>query len=1456
MDRLKTIEEFRNVLTELRGRNVLVKRDLGKIATVIDKDSFAPLDDLKAWGEDLIAWLTKSADCHELHSKLFNKPLPDKISAAEAALDAEEKKIHETIILGQAEEFMLFLTEDVELSKVLREHQAKLKKLLASKRRDDKLKAAIEPYAKFVRAAQEKNSVEKFALSDGLRAYFSNDLIWHGIFGGELTMATLDADKPVEAPKKKIAPPTPPAESDFVKILQSKRALLSDKDFDRWRGIFNIDKVERNKPCTAINFKRDFKSGKTSETLKLVLYYIEIYGILSPTSFYPKNVTLNILQNAIQLLHSKGYIQKYTFEGYGSFYSFTKTFYDLLKSDEGKKLLRPKPPDKWDLNGGAFVGEDMKCALTRLICCLLYEKVNEDKNHFYRMDFFAQAFHAEFDLKDDNNLFIGCFWDTADECDRFIKNLAAYLKHKNFARVFVAGLTFAQTMTISDALAEVLADVLPKDADYYLYAFNDNTFYNSETGEPVMTEEILAKSAPDAEDDFWADEDFDDNEADTDDSEPEDDSAEPVEEPDVEEPFDEPEVEIVETEPDIYEPEVYDFEEPADEDDYILHEVKGLLLSEKFYCATAYLKARSAEFSEVELLYRQVAFALDDPLLDEPYSAAAISTLFAKDNTPFNETLIIAAALRAFFYNDVEFDYDIPALFDALDYFELLDENIPLYKLISDVKDFKIANRKGANYFVDSVAKNRRAAVEFGKVISDAATYYRQFFEGDFRGETGYTTVKTKQKLFDINNDFGATFKLMKAPIEKYTPEALSTVKGFLAKNFIRKEAALNIDNIDSDKLLDWVERCWNEVKSKKNKNSMVGDRRSNLISSLERAGAIMCTWVKCAENLTGAVQDGRHAETFANMARKSEEAYKELGKKLKGKSLDTAGFMVLARTLKEISARLGGSYDAAQHKYFYVQFLCGDYVILDENYLPRLDLNISDGTGDALAEQILKHADSKLPSVEKRIEHIFQKHGDDFGSAQMLDDYLKATTGESFIAKKNYALKECIAGVGKDVERKLEEFKGGVELAQIHGQLNSDDVKEKILRVVDNCCAYAKASGNYGVFFRVKKFWEEGIKRNATEFEQLLEDDLQRATEDFKQHDENFDSAALAESVEEIQKLLTAGNFAAARTLISELSRGKPYKKPVGENLTLSRFIDDYGECYGKVQNIGTSLKNLLAKQSVDKNKFYKARGELIDSWLPNGMPDSTGGKEKYLDRVGALLELLGFDVDSLTLSDDTDTKSLTFTVKLKKSFQMMHTHPIAAFGSEAEVGKAGFRVTCLFGQFPQENLIDYFKKLDAGNTLILLDHALKLPERRRLARAIKSDRSLMHIFAVVDRVDIMYLIKNCSEQIGTKRINDTLMSLIMPFSRCQPYIWDPQKLLPPEMFIGREDAMYNVKNPDGVNIVYGGRQLGKSALLKMACREIDGNKNQRAIYVELSGGGVVYEPRAYRRQLFHGAA
>ena len=122
-----------------------------------------------------------------------------------------------------------------------------------------------------------------------------------------------------------------------------------------------------------------------------------------------------------------------------------------------------------------------------------------------------------------------------------------------------------------------------------------------------------------------------------------------------------------------------------------------------------------------------------------------------------------------------------------------------------------------------------------------------------------------------------------------------------------------------------------------------------------------------------------------------------------------------------------------------------------------------------------------------------------------------------------------------------------------------------------------------------------------------------------------------------------------------------------------------------------------------------------------------------------------------------------------------------------------------------------------NSKNTLVLLDYALSLPDRRLFAKKIKASFS-DKIFAVIDRVLLMFLVNNYSVQF----INQILMSVMMPFSYCQPYVWDSSKVMPPEIFIGRQEELEKIESPSGVNIVYGGRQLGKSALLKKAKMDI----------------------------------
>lgn len=1412
MERLQTIDELRQALTELRELGNVLKNTLPEVLNLIERDGFATSSNQVAWTKNFVAWIKQLSFCESLYARLFFDPIPESLVAVEKVLDAEEKRVREENFFGQAGKFLDFVTDNAELKKILREHKNHLKKLLMRKRQNEKLKAELEPYAKFISAAEETDFAKKFSAGKELSEYFGDVFIGRGLFGGALKISTIAADNPpvqtqhVEPQpqpvkgrrgrRKSVAPTLPleftkpelpkPDVSDFARFIISRGALLNDDDFDRWEKIFNLEKNERGKEFSASRFKRDFKNP---EILKPVLRYVAARGMLRAPEFYPKKMPPNIVDNIAQLLLNRGYFRRYTFDSLGSFYGLTTEFANFIKTENGKKFItNSKHGEKFDFDNPPFLTDDFKVALTRMIFFSIHQIVMEHNRLFDGVEFFAQSFKAEFIGPIYYDLFIGCFWDTADECDKFLKRLAGRLnKNKDFNHVFVVGLTLEQTAKIFDALKKVLANDLPADADFYLYSFNDAAFYFADTKKPVSVDEIWKTPPPEPEDDTEK------NSDDEDDAPP-----------------------IQKSEP---------LSLDADVKEKILHDVKDLLADEKFYCATAYLKAQSLNRTEVEPLYRQLAFALDDPLLNEGYSADAVSILAMQDDTAFNEALITAAALRALFYNDFGVDYGVPALNALIGSYDLVRNNAPLSELIADLKTFKTEVRKGIDFYADYRTKDKAVAEEnLAKVIRAAEDYHVRFFEGH-QTDKAYneTFIRMKQNLFSRNGDLAQIFRAIKDRAEVTSGDMLDLVKDYLAENFLKANSEINAVNLDADKLNQFISERWDEACDKKNPGKLTGELKNNITKTLERAVEIMCAWVNCAEIFSSSGEDSGSVE-YKKIRSQLLAEIKAARKRFK--DADEIGVRVVDKTLVELSARLEGSFNPLNRKYFYVQFLCADKVILDENYLPKLDLNISDGTHDAIPEQIQKHAALKLPTIKERIEQIFEAGGDDFGSAQLLDDYLKETDGESFI-DANYDLKKCISSAAKDAPGRKESFIGGLELAQSYGQFDllPEGEKEKILQLAENCYEYAAQSQNFGVFFRVKKYWEDVLAKSSAEYAKVLKGDLQTAIDAYKKVVQNFDAAELKNTVAEIEQIIASKNFTVARSLIFRLSEGELYKKfDAAEDTALSRFISDYGDCYNKVYDNAYSLDTLLAKKIFPHDKVSRAKLNLVKSWITNPVGE---------DRIKTLLELLGFDVESVQ-KIFAPSNAMTFNVTTLITAQTKYYHPIAAFGSDAEV--SGFRVMCLFGRYDEKNLIGKFKELGNGkHTLIFLDWALDLPTRRRLAKEIKIDKSLTKVFAVVDRVAIMYLLKNCAEQLGTKRITDSLMSIIMPFARYQPYISSPKIPLPPEMFIGRESEINEVTNQSGVNIVCGGRQLGKSALLKMACRKIDGHDDERAIYLDI---------------------
>ena len=168
-----------------------------------------------------------------------------------------------------------------------------------------------------------------------------------------------------------------------------------------------------------------------------------------------------------------------------------------------------------------------------------------------------------------------------------------------------------------------------------------------------------------------------------------------------------------------------------------------------------------------------------------------------------------------------------------------------------------------------------------------------------------------------------------------------------------------------------------------------------------------------------------------------------------------------------------------------------------------------------------------------------------------------------------------------------------------------------------------------------------------------------------------------------------------------------------------LQKFIDDYDYNYKIVSNSSKKVSDLV-KQRIH-NKDDKGASRLISNWMSNGQALNT-------QKLSVLLDALGFSGANVQKQPKIG-KIENYLVTLKEV--------------------KGRKVDA-------DRLIEEFKNIGGTkNTLVLLDYALTLAERRRLARKIKSDMG-DKVFAVLDRVLLMFLANNYSVQF----INQILMS------------------------------------------------------------------------------------------------
>ena len=1149
-------------------------------------------------------------------------------------------------------------------------------------------------------------------------------------------------------------------------------------------------------------------------------------------------------------LESLGYFDSYEIEGYGKLYvlSENKGKQIFMHKDSASYLKAAKLKKMEDFGGRINATAD--AAVTRIIRMNTFSIVKKIKpdckigqvGTSQDTDSFVQVFY-DFYGKGRNIMFVNIVGNNIEQ----YRHLEKEVKNYSAEAVIVIGITRIHARTLTKWLSAFFPEQLKNGRLYYLnFASGVYHRYPSDAIFNITDEANRAEEAPEAPAEPEQPEPQTEPENPELQTEPE--NPEPVQEETKEisastEGGDElpgelSQAEFAENPPS--EEAVSVFSEEYAENDNLPKETLSaekyavynqncleMIAGGKLYCAAAYTRVLSGSFTQFESYYKQIAFAFNDPLANCSYSSDVIFSTYFSNNTEISEYLVIAAVLRNYFSDQCRYDYSIRQLQDAVSTNRIIVENTALGQLIYALQDFKVTYHHGVDSYADYRQKDTRIIEKKIRTIKQEATaLYENYVEKKAKESIPHKRLlETKRLIFSKKDDLASCLEAVKNDNRDF----LELIEEYLFKDFIKDGCMIQEENIDSKKINGLIDRKWQEagkhILAEKKTSDLMGSLRTNVFKALQKIAVVLCNYAESVRILSGTSETDeniayqRIKNTLLKHVNDALDYY--LNQEKESSLLTTAGETVVCETLEELRKRIEGSYDEREKHYFYLDFLRNDYILLDEDYMPVLD-EIYEVPNLSVLSRIEKHFRAGGVSLEDRLQAILRGE-DDYGSARLILAYLKAHS-ESVRNPEllDTDIDEALLYPRRDMENKRRSFVENLELAQSYGQIDNtqEDVKETLIQIMERWYDWALRTDNYGFFYKILCEINTKIKEDSQSRAVELENHLDMF---IAEHPECEENTKLAEAVEKVKSRISVQNYAAAEDLLNrmidnDLDAGNGY---LNEDY-LEEFLDEYA---ANLKDAG-SASTVLHLRFSGHNKDIRGATRLIDSWPKrNNTPPS---------KIKELFTALGFNIKEITPKPPIQGKdhfwaSLNCPINGRKS---NYKHPVSVFGSEAE--EKGFRIISIFGKMDASRLIDTFKEIgNAMHTVVLLDFALSLADRRNLARKAKIEYT-GKTFIVIDRVVAVYLARHYSET----AVNRMLMAVTMPFAAYQPYVAESSKIMPQEIFMGRKNELEKIESANGINIVYGGRQLGKSALLRMAQKDINLDENgDRAVLVDIRG-------------------
>ncbi len=218
--------------------------------------------------------------------------------------------------------------------------------------------------------------------------------------------------------------------------------------------------------------------------------------------------------------------------------------------------------------------------------------------------------------------------------------------------------------------------------------------------------------------------------------------------------------------------------------------------------------------------------------------------------------------------------------------------------------------------------------------------------------------------------------------------------------------------------------------------------------------------------------------------------------------------------------------------------------------------------------------------------------------------------------------------------------------------------------------------------------------------------------------------------------------------------------------------------------------------------NSEKESLKKVINCWPSRNVPTQA-------EHISSFFSFLGFNVQKCIRVNNTTIELFQLTVVAESRSRADYQHPIAFFGTQM---KSPVNVVVLGKQHTEKELVDKITNLDLRRiSIVLIDRAIDSASRRLIGE-LYHKTTRQNNFLLIDQVLFMYL----ATLGGTERL-PALLQCTLPYTFYQPFVRDGGSTAD-EMFFGRIKELDAIIDMNGACVVYGGRQLGKTALLERA--------------------------------------